>query len=118
MKIGMLSPIAHQYTHGLYRVPLHKDGNHYTLFVADGYKRDFDENTLPDEIKTKIAMILARDKQIAHDHELTHLGLMASVKDDELIDVGWQRSESWFIIVLPLASLMKLRGETHDNAVG
>jgi hypothetical protein len=106
-----LSPIVHQWNDKLYRVPLCKQENHYKMYVADGYTREFDENTLPDEIKIKMAMILARSKQVLYDHELTHLGLMTSIKDEDLSEVGWQASESMFIIVMPTASLMELRGE-------
>lgn len=109
-----LSPIVHQYNYDLYRVPLRKQGNHYTIYVADGYKREFNENTLPDEIKTKMAMILARSQQILYDHELTHLGLMTT-RDNELSDVGWQASDSWFIVVLPYVSLFNLRGEDNGT---
>jgi len=109
-----LSPIVHQYKHDLYRVPLRKKGNHYTMYVGDSYTREFDENTLPDEVKTKMAMILARYQQVLYDHEVSHLSLMAT-RDNELMDVGWRTSDSWFIVVLPHASLMKLRGEDNGN---
>ena len=52
-----LSPVVHQYNWDLYRVPLRRVGNHYTLYVADGFTREFDENTLPDEIKSKMELI-------------------------------------------------------------
>jgi hypothetical protein len=110
-----LSPIVHQYTSNLYRVPLCKQENHYKMYVGDGYTREFDENSLPDEIKIKMAMILARSKQVMYDHELTHLRLMSTIKDDDLAEIGWQASESMFIVVMPITSLMKLRGEEHEG---
>lgn len=106
-----LSPIVHQYNWDLYRVPLRKVGNKYTIYVGDNFTREFDEQTLPDEIKTKMAMILSRPQQILQDHELTSLMLMTTLKDEELIEIGWQASDSYFVIVLPYPSLMKLRGE-------
>ena len=105
-----LSPVVHQYDFGLYRVPLRKEGNSYTIFVADGFNRVFDEDTLPDEVKTKMAMILASAKQIVSDHNVTKLHLMTTA-DNEFRDVGWRASDTWFCIILSLASLMALRGE-------
>jgi hypothetical protein len=106
-----LSPIVHQYDNKLYRVPLRRQGSNYTIYVADGFTREFDEDTLPDEVKTKMAMILSRGHSVVYDHELTELGLMSTVKDTELHDVGWRASESMFVIVLPLESLLELKGE-------
>jgi len=51
--LDKLSPIVHQYNWDLYRVPLRKVGNKYTMYVADGFTREFDEHTLPDEVKTR-----------------------------------------------------------------
>jgi len=107
-----LSPVVHQYNWDLYRVPLRRVGNHYTLYVADGFTREFDEQTLPDEIKSKMAMILARHKQILQDHEVNEIALLSICQDEDMQEVGWRSSDSWFVIVLPYPSLMKLRGES------
>lgn len=106
-----LSPIVHQYDFGLYRVPLCKEGSSYTMYVADGFSRVFDEDTLPDEVKTKMAMILANAGQIVTDEKVTQLQVMVTTVDNDFRDIGWRASDSWFCIILPLASLMKLRGE-------
>ena len=109
--LGTLSPVVHQYNYALYRVPLRKEGNSYTIFVADGFNRVFDEDTLPDEIKTKMAMILANAKQIVADEKVTQLDLMSTTVDSDFRDIGWRASDSWFCIILSLASLLNLRGE-------
>ena len=110
--LGTLSPIVHQYNYALYRVPLRKEGNSYTMWVADKFTRVFDEETLPDEIKSKMAMVLARGNPILHDREVTHLNLMTTpLRNDEFIEVGWRVSDMWFVVVLSYNSLMALRGE-------
>jgi hypothetical protein len=106
-----LSPVVHQYDFNLYRVPLRKEGNSYTIYVGDNFNRVFDEHTLPDEVKTKMAMVLANAKQIVTDEKVTQLQLMMTTADNEFRDVGWRASDTWFCIILSLASLMKLRGE-------
>jgi hypothetical protein len=106
-----LSPVIHQYNYALYRVPLRKEGNSYTIFVADGFSRVFDEHTLPDNIKSKMAMVLARGNPILHDHEVTHLNLMTTpLRNDDFIEIGWRVSDMWFVVVLSYDSLMKLKG--------
>ena len=54
-----LAPVVHPYNWALVRVPVRKIEDHYIVYVADGYHRRYDESTLPDELKTKMAMILA-----------------------------------------------------------
>lgn len=112
--INNLSPIVHPYKWDLYRVPLRKEKDHYTMYVADGYTRKFDEKTLPDEVKSKMAMILASDHELVRDDEISHLNLML-MRNNELANVGWQASDSWFVVVLPYSLLMKLRGEDNGN---
>lgn len=110
--LGTLTPVVHQYNYALYRVPLRKEGNSYTMFVADGFTRVFDEDTLPDEVKSKLAMVMARGNPILYDHEVTHLNLMTTpLRNDEFIEVGWRVSDMWFVVVLTYDSLMKLKGE-------
>ena len=81
------------------------------MYVADEFTRVFDDETLPDEVKSKITMVLASGSPILHDEEVTLLNLMTRAKDDELIDIGWRVSDSWFCIVLTRDCLMRLRGE-------
>ena len=106
-----LSPVVHQYDFNLYRVPLHKEGNSYTIYVGDDFNRVFDEHTLPDEVKTKMAMVLANAKQIVTDEKVTQLQLMTTTVDSNFRDIGWRASDSWFCIILSYKSLMALRGE-------
>jgi len=111
--LSTLSPVIHQFNYALYRVPLRRKEDHYTMFVADGFTREFDEQTLPNEIKAKMAMILARGNPILHDHEVTQLNLMTTPqRNDDFIEIGWRISDSWFVVCLTYSSLMKLRGES------
>lgn len=105
-----LSPVVHPYDFNLYRVPLRREKDNYMMFVADNFTRVFIDETLPDEVKSKMAMILARGCQIIHDHEVTELSLMTLPSDYDIRDIGWQVSDMWFVIVLPYRSLMGLCG--------
>ena len=52
LECTILSPIVSQYDWNLYRVPLRRQGNKYTIYVDNFFTRVFDEDSLPDEIKT------------------------------------------------------------------
>ena len=85
--------------------------DHYILYVSDGYYRRYDKDTLPDELKTKIAMILATDHQVLPDLGVTSLRLYQNDQSEELDEIGWRASESYYCIVMSVDSLKKLRGE-------
>lgn len=109
-----LSPMVHQWHSGLYRVPLRRANEHYTMYVADNFTREYDEQTLPDEVKTNLTMILARPRLLLYDDEVSKLSLFTS-NDADLLEVGWRVSDMWFIIVLPTDVLMRLRGEHGEE---
>jgi hypothetical protein len=108
--LNNLSPVVSQYDYDSYRVPLRKEGNSYTIYVADKFSRVFDEDTLPDEVKTKMAMILANPMQICKDYELTNLRLMQCPVEG-VRSIGWRASDTMFIVILLYKTLCSLRGE-------
>lgn len=108
----LLSPVVSQYNWKLFRVPVRKVGNQYTIFVNDSFTRVFDENSLPDELKTKMAMILASPNQIVSDREVTSLMLFSTTQREEFKEIGWRVSDTYFCLVLDESTLMKLRGVT------
>jgi hypothetical protein len=108
-----LSPVVHPYNWDLVRVPMRRIEDHFIVYVADGYHRRYDKDTLPDELKTKLTMILAiPHKRIDPDHELSMISIYTNNQSDELDEIGWRASESFYCIVMPIDSLKALRGET------
>jgi len=105
----ILSPIVSQYDWNLYRVPLRRQENKYVIFVDNFFTRVFDEHSLPDEIKTKMAMILASPQRILQDHEATMLSLMTA-PDENVREIGWRVSDSYFCLILSHETLCELRG--------
>ena len=110
----MLAPVVHQRNWDLVRVPVRKIEDHYTVYVADGYHRRYDEETLPDELKTKMAMILAspHDKATS-DLKLDKLRLYQNHQSEELDEIGWRASESYFCLVLTRPTLASMKGEKN-----
>ena len=108
----MLAPVVHQRNWDLVRVPVRKIEDHYTVYVADGYHRRYDEETLPDELKTKMAMILASPHNKAlPDFKLDKLKLYQNHQSEELDEIGWRASESYFCLALTRPTLASMRGE-------
>jgi hypothetical protein len=112
---NQLSPMVSQYNWDLYRVPLRRIENNYRIYVADFFTRDFDERTLPDEVKTKMAMILANPKQIMKDEDVSLLELMATPTEEGYREIGWRTSDTYFIVVLTYRTLCLLRGGIIDG---
>jgi hypothetical protein len=106
-----LAPVVHKTNWDLMRVPMRRIEDHFILYVADGYHRRYDKDTLPDEIKTKLAMILASAHTVLPDHKLQKLDLYSNTQSLELDDIGWRASESYYCLVLTRPTLMKMRGE-------
>ena len=106
-----LSPVVHQTNSDLVRLPMRKVDNHYTAYVADGYQRNFDENTLPDLLKSKFAMILASpDVPLSYDYELQVIGLYVNTMSPEMNDIGWRASDTYFCLIVTREFLESLKG--------
>lgn len=108
-----LAPVVHKTKWDLMRVPLRRIEDHYIVYVADGFHRRYDEDTLPDELKTKMAMILATDHIVIPDNKLQRLDLYGNTQSIELQDIGWRASESYYCMVLTRPTLASMRGENN-----
>jgi len=106
-----LTPVSHQWNLALVRVPMRRIEDHFIVYVADGYHRRYDKDTLPDELKTKLAMILVTEHKIIPDHKLSKLELYSNTQSLELDEIGWRASESYYCMVLTRPTLMAMRGE-------
>lgn len=109
-----LVPLVHQTMWELHRVPMRKIGKEraYLMHVKEGVNRIWTDETMPDFIKTKLTMILASQvKEPIPDDELDRIELYINHDNPELSEVGWQASESMFIIVMTDEELRSLWGE-------
>ena len=110
--LGHMSPVVHPKDWNLIRVPLRKIGDKYDVFVSDDLVRHYDERTLPDVLKSKMAMILASPQpNLIPEHRLQKLDVY-SVSMPELALVGWRVSDTWFCLALDRLTLNSLKGGT------
>lgn len=112
--LGNLSPVSHYTNPLLYRVPLKREDNKYILHIADNFVRNFTDETLPDEIKTKLAMIVAASHTNVRDWAFYNSDVYVPKHPiNGFEDIGWQVSDSYFCICMTTELLDELRGE-HD----
>jgi hypothetical protein len=110
--LGHMSPVVHPRDWNLIRVPLRKIGDKYDVFVSDDLVRHYDERTLPDVLKSKMAMILASPQpNLIPEDRLQKLNVY-SVTMPELALVGWRVSDTWFCLALDRLTLNSLKGGT------
>jgi hypothetical protein len=115
--IGELSPVVHPKNWDLIRVPVRKVNNEYIVYVADGFHRIYTDDTLPDVLKSKFAMILANGGSAnIPDSKILRLTLYTNTDSPELDEVGWRASETYFCLVVDRLTLESLKGGIQDDA--
>ncbi len=110
--IGEMSPVVHPKNWDLIRVPVRKVDNQYIVYVADGFHRIYTDDTLPDVLRSKFAMILANGGAFVPDSKVLRLSLYTNTHTPELDEVGWRASETYFCLVLDRLTLESLKGGT------
>ena len=108
-----LTPVVHKTLNGLHRIALREEDDEYQLQVDDHYVRRYDVNTLPNEIKVRLAMIKAipmatfTEEAVYHNHYIFY----ENHHSKDLDDVGWRVTKNLYCLVLPTTLLNKLKGE-------
>jgi hypothetical protein len=107
--LGHLSPVVHPKNWDLIRVPMLRVDGNYTVFVGDNTIRRFTDDTLPDFLKSKLAMILASAQNFKYDHDVDKLSIYTNNQSPELDTVGWRVSDSYFCLVMGRGTLNSLK---------
>ena len=115
--IGELSPVVHPKRWDLIRLPVRKVNNEYIVYVADGFHRLYTDDTLPDVLKSKFAMILANGSpEYLRDSNILRLTLYTNTFSPELDEVGWRASDTYFCLVVDRETLESLKGGKQNDA--
>jgi hypothetical protein len=108
--VQSLSPMGHEISEGLYRVPVHIENEQHTVYVGDNHKRMFDADSLPDFMKHKLAMITISDQgELLDERHLTRLRIFETKRGD-LECIGWRVSSSFYIVIMTDGELESLKG--------
>jgi hypothetical protein len=89
------------------------EGDEYQLQVDDNFVRRYDADTLPDEIKVRLAMIKAipmatfSEEAVYYNHYIFY----ENHHSRDLDDVGWRVTKDLYCLVLPTTLLNKLKGK-------
>jgi hypothetical protein len=113
--IGELSPVVHTRDWDLIRVPVRKVDDQYIVYVADGFHRLYTDDTLPDVLKSKFAMIHANGEGFLSDSKILRLTLYVNT-NPELDEVGWRASDTYYCLVVDRPTLESLKGGTQNDA--
>jgi len=114
--IGEMSPVVHPKNWELVRVPVRKVDDQYIVYVADGFHRLYTNDTLPDVLKSKFAMINANGEKFLPDSKILRLTLYTNTHAPELDEVGWRASETYYCLVVDRLTLESLKGGTQNDA--
>ena len=115
--IGELSPVVHPKRWDLIRLPVRKVNDEYIVYVADGFHRIYNDDTLPDVLKSKFAMILANGGgAYVQDSKILRLTLYTNTDAPELDEVGWRASDTYFCLVVDRLTLESLKGGKQNDA--
>jgi hypothetical protein len=116
VRFNRLSPVVHTTNWSLIRVPLIRENRSYVVYVGDNFTRTYSDATLPDPIKMRLSMILASDQHVVRDAELLKAEIYVNHGPTELHDIGWQASDSYYCVVLPLQDLEEMKGDTRRKS--
>lgn len=110
----ILTPVVHPKNWDLIRVPLIRYESEYKINLDDRMVRIYNDKTLPNAIKSKMAMILAHPHEVVHDDSIERIDVYINKQSPELDEVGWQSSEHYFCLVLDRATVDEMKGK-HDS---
>lgn len=105
-----LHALPHETLENHYRVPVKYINPNYIVFVGNKFRRTFTEDTLPDNILSKLTMARASDKKYLDDDKVNAIDIFYYPHDDSMGDVGWRVSETMYIVVLEERELRSLLG--------
>jgi hypothetical protein len=119
MAMQRLEPVPYGYydmekDEQYYRVPVFKTNNQFDVSVGTHLFRHFTYDTLPDEIKQKVALIEASGVEIKEPEDW-HLnpvkGYSLDHSNKEFRKIGWKVSEGQYCVILSNKFLLTLRGD-------
>ena len=109
-------PLVHPRDWNLIRLPVRRVEGRYLIQVADRMSRMYDDETLPDVLKVKFAMILAAPQPpLVDERRLMNLQIYVNNHHSELNEIGWRVSATYFCLVVDRETLESLKGGTQNG---
>lgn len=110
-----LTPVSHQTLPDHHRVPVIVQDGRYQIYLLENYVRIYDEDELPDLVKTRIAMIKAgttTDVSATYDERMI-TKIYECPKEHSLYEIGWQPCEGLYVVVIPTKYLTYMLSQAY-----
>lgn len=111
-----LTPVRHATLPDHHRVPVMKVDGRYEIYVEENYVRIYDDNDLPDLIKSRMAMAKAGTRSPVADEMLYNAQIYECGSDNKhLADIGWVVDPNLCVLVLPTKYLTYLASQEYPE---
>lgn len=109
-----LTPVSHPTLRDHHRVPVIVQDGRYQIYLIENYIRIYDEDELPDLVKTRLAMIKAGTRSPVGETPDLSISIYDCPKADmHLADVGWRPCESLYVIIIPTKYLTYMLSQAY-----
>jgi hypothetical protein len=110
-----LTPVSHQTLPDHHRVPVIMQDGRYQIYLIENYVRIYDEDELPDLVKTRIAMIKAGTTSPIPQHWAVELisQIYECPRESNLYEIGWQPCEGLYVVVIPTKYLTYMLSQAY-----
>lgn len=96
-----------------HRVPITYINGRYEVFVGDNQIRIYNDDELPDILKSRLAMIKASNKKPPIEDPILIAKAYDYPPDSNMFEIGWQPCEGLFVVVIPTKDLTYMRGKYY-----
>jgi hypothetical protein len=110
-----LTPVSHPTLPDHHRVPVIMQDGRYQIYLIENYVRIYDEDELPDLVKTRIAMIKAGTTSPIPQHWAVELisQIYECPRESNLYEIGWQPCEGLYVVVIPTKYLTYMLSQAY-----
>ena len=103
------------YEDGAFFVALRRSKDVYELFLFNDFVKRFSTDTMPEELRPKLAMINALPYRLREEGSFPELDMYVwhsflDKKHEEFRDIGWRVSLQMSVIILSISEINKLQG--------
>jgi hypothetical protein len=110
-----LTPIRHAELDDHHRVPVFVVDGKYEIYLNQNFVRIYDENELPDLVKSRIAMVKAGTKRQVSEIPNMSMSIYDSSPDTHLSEIGWQPCQGLYVLVLPTKYLTYMEQQAYNQ---
>jgi hypothetical protein len=111
--MNKFSPVMHPTLNDHHRVPITYINGRYEVFVGDNQIRIYNDDELPDILKSRLAMIKASNKKPPTEDPILIAKAYEHPPDSNMFEIGWQPCEGLFVVVIPTKDLTYMRGKYY-----